>query len=89
MSLAIAGTQSIHGDVRVELRSRERSVTEQLLNATKVCATIEEMGGRAVPQAVRSERRSPFHPIQDRMYDPPDLSLVDPPAMMAQKRCCT
>src|ERR1700733_8198867 len=77
MGLAIAGTQAIHRNMGVELRSCERSVTEQLLYATKVRAAVEKMGRRAVPETVRAERRSALNPLQGQMHDLPHLPLVD------------
>src|SRR4051812_3976410 len=55
MGLAIAGAQTIHRNMRVELRSGERSVTKQLLYATKVRAAVQKMRCRAVPKPVRPQ----------------------------------
>src|SRR4051812_2015882 len=87
MGLAVAGTQTIHRDMGVKLRSRERSVTKQLLYATKVRAAIQKMRRRAVPQSVRTQRRHPFHAFQGQMYYLSDLSLVNSTTTAAEK-CC-
>ena len=87
MGLAIAGTQTIHRHMCVELRSRERSVTKQLLYATEVRAAVQKMRGRAVPKPVRPQRWNSLHSFQGQMHHLPDLSLVYPPSPAAEKRC--
>ena len=87
MGLAIAGTQAIHGNMCVKLRSRERSVTEQLLYATKVRAAIQKMSCCAVSETVWPQRRDSLDTFQGQMHHLPDLSLVDSPATTSEKRC--
>jgi len=41
--------QPFYGDVGVKLRSRERSVTEQFLNAPQIGASLKEMSRSRVP----------------------------------------
>src|SRR4051794_711012 len=57
----IARPQPLDGDMRVDLRRRERSVAEELLNASQVSATLQEVGRCAVAQPVRAEVRGPRH----------------------------
>jgi hypothetical protein len=87
MGLAVAGTQTIHRDMGVKLRSRERSVTKQLLYATKVRAAVQKMRGRTVSQAVRTQRRHSLDSLQGQMHHLPDLSLVNSTTTTAEKRC--
>jgi hypothetical protein len=47
--------------MRVDLRGRERSVAEELLNASQVSTTLQQMGRRAVAQPVRAEVRGTWH----------------------------
>ena len=66
----IARPQPLDAHMRVDLGRCERSVTEQLLNAAEVGTALEQVGGRAVPQAVRPEVGRARHggqpPVDDR-----------------------
>src|SRR5689334_19749606 len=57
----IARPQPLDGDMRVDLRRRERSVAEELLNASQVSTTLQKVGGRTVTQPVRAEIRRSWH----------------------------
>src|SRR4051812_36416326 len=55
-------------DAGIDLRGRERGVTEQFLNRAQVAAAAEQMGGKGMPQRMRrravgqAERAAqPFH----------------------------
>ena len=50
-------TQCMHGDQCVDLRCRDRGMSEQLLNHPDIRPTFEQMGGERVPQRVRRHRR--------------------------------
>src|SRR4051794_25800769 len=48
----IARPQPLDGDMRVDLRGRERSVAEELLNASQVSSAFQQVRRGAVSQAV-------------------------------------
>ena len=52
--MVISRLQPVNGHVCIDLRRCERSVTKQLLYATKVRAAVEKMGRRTVPKAMRT-----------------------------------
>jgi hypothetical protein len=87
MSLPVTGTQAFHGDVGVDLRRRERSVTKQLLYATKVRAAVEKMSRSAVAQAMRPDRRRTVDPPHEVVDEFANSALVDPSAAVAEKEC--
>ena len=45
--------QGVHGDKGVDLRGGDGCVAEQLLHHADVCAAVEQMSGKRVPQGVR------------------------------------
>ena len=53
--LVIRCPQPLDGHMGVDLRRRERSVTEQLLNASQVGSPLQQVGGSRVAQAVRAQ----------------------------------
>ena len=57
--LVIRRLQPLDGHVRVDLRRRERSVTEQLLNASQVGSPLQQVGRGRVAQPVRAEVGAP------------------------------
>ena len=56
MRVVVCLLQPLDGDVRINLRRRKTGVAEQRLHAAQVSAGIENMGGKAVPQLVRTDR---------------------------------
>src|SRR5690242_7848288 len=54
VGLAIAGLEALDRDVGVDLGGGGRGVAEDLLDTTQVSAALEEVGRRAVPDAVRA-----------------------------------
>src|SRR3954454_21626165 len=57
----IARPQPLDGDMRVDLRRRERSVAQELLNAAPIRSPLQEVRRRAVTQAVGAQVRSTWH----------------------------
>ena len=51
-------------------------MTEQLLDTAQVGAALEQVGGRGVPQPVRTEVGSTRHLGEPRVHDGPHRALV-------------
>ena len=72
--LLIRCPQPLDADMRVDLGRRERSVTEQLLDAPEVRAALEQVRGGRVPQPVRAQVGGPGHvpqqPVDERCGQP-------------------
>lgn len=73
----VYGAEAIDGDVRVDLRGREGSVTEQLLDDSEVGAPFEQMGRRGMPEPVRSEVGCTGNSRQYVVNDGAGLALVE------------
>src|SRR2546430_12449834 len=54
VGLAVAGLEALDRDMGVDLRGGGRGVAEDLLDAAQVGAALEEVGRRAVADAVRA-----------------------------------
>jgi len=57
MGLLVDAGQPPDRDVRVDLGARQRRMAEDLLHAAQVSTPVEQMGGGAVPQPVRTGAR--------------------------------
>ena len=75
MGLGVRFLQTLDRHVRINLRRRQASVTEQRLNATQICAAIEHVRGKAVPQFVRADRDWDRSVLQVTFQDQPDRPL--------------
>ena len=53
MKFFVHVSQSLVGDVGVDLRCRDRRMAKQCLYAANVGAVLEQVGGKAVAQCVR------------------------------------
>src|SRR5580692_8508398 len=86
MSLAVAGLEALDGHVRVDLGGRGRGMTEDLLDTAQVGAALEQVGGRAVAQAVRAgiAGRSPL--AQALVDDPAGGPRVQAAAARAEEQ---
>ena len=69
----------------VDLRRPHIGVSEQLLNCSEICSSLEEVGGVGVPQGVRVQRP----PIGERMTleHSPDVAWGHTPASGVQEEC--
>lgn len=81
--------QPLDSDVRVDLRSGERSVTEQLLNGAQICSSFQQMGRGAVPQAVRTHVWRARHRTDHVVHNGPNDPLIDSSTARSQeqRRC--
>ena len=55
MRCGVSFLEALDGDVRVNLRGRKAGVTEQRLHAAQIGAAIEHVGGKTMPQFVRTD----------------------------------
>ena len=78
MRLRVGRLEAIDRHVGVDLRRRQGGVPEELLDHSKVGTTLEEMGGGAVPQAVRAEVGRVGYVPQQVVHHRADLALVCP-----------
>ena len=85
MSLVVHRAQSRDRDVGVQLCRRQRRVAEQFLHDAQVRATLEQMGGRAVPQAVRPDVRRAVDGGDGLVHDGAGLPLIEPTAAGAEE----
>ena len=85
MGLLIDRHQPVNADVRIDLRRRERGVAEDLLDAAEVSAALEQVGGRRMPQSVRTGVRNRAGCGDPGMDDPADGARVDPAASRAEE----
>ena len=60
-------------------------MTEQLLDCPKICATLEQMRGRGVPEPVRPQIRCARHVTQQLVNRAADLAWVNPATASAQE----
>jgi hypothetical protein len=81
--------QPFDGDVCVELRGGERSVTEQLLNAAEIGPTLKQVGGCGVAKAVRAHVGRSRHRANSVVHDPTHGPRIEPPAPGTQEQCPT
>ena len=84
MSLGVDRTEPLDGHVRVDLRRREASVAEQLLDETEVRSPVEQVRRRAVPQTVRADVRCVGDMAQQVVDHGADLARVHPAAAPAE-----
>lgn len=56
MRLIIRAAQALDGHVCIDLRRRKAGVPEQRLHAAQICACIEQVRGKGMPQLVRADR---------------------------------
>jgi hypothetical protein len=78
--------EPLNSDMRVELRSGERSVTEYLLNGTQICAALQQMGGGAVPQPMRAHVRGARYRTDRIVHDSSNDSLIYPSTSRTQEQ---
>ena len=86
MGLVVDCAQARDRDMGVELRGGQRRVTEQFLHDAQVRTALEQMGGRAVPQAVRSDVRRAGDRRHRLVHDGAGLPLIEPTAAGAQQQ---
>ncbi len=55
MGLIIDFHQFSHGEVGISLGGRETHMAQHLLNLSKVCPCIQEMGRKGMTKAVRAD----------------------------------
>ena len=72
MGLRVLVAETLHRDVRVDLRSRKRSVPQHFLHGPEIGPRVQKMRRKAVPELVRSDVKGKpglgevaFHPTLD------------------------
>jgi hypothetical protein len=85
MRLVVHRAQPRDRDVCVELRCGQRRVAEEFLHDPQIRTPLEQMGGGAVPQAVRPDVRSSRHRGDSLVHDGAGLSLIEPTAAGAEQ----
>ena len=78
MCLTVRGNKPIDGDMRVDLRGRERGVTQHLLDAAQIGTTFEQVSGGGVPQAVRPHVGNGSGRSDPRVNDASRGPLIEP-----------
>src|SRR2546430_6221900 len=68
VGLAVAGLEALDRDMGVDLRGGGRGVAEDLLDAAQVGAALEEVGRRAVADAVRARVPGRSPPAQPPVH---------------------
>ena len=86
MRLVVHRTQPRDRDVGVELRGGQRRVAEQFLHDAQVGAALEQMGGGAVPQAVRTDVGRAVDGGDGLVHDGAGLPLIEPTAAGAEQQ---
>src|SRR5579859_2787208 len=86
MSLAVAGLEALDGHVGVDLGGRGRGMAENLLDAAQVSAALEQVGGRAVAQAVRARVAGRPALAQALVDDPASGPRLQAAAARAEKQ---
>ena len=87
MRSAIGLGQSIPGDERVNLRSRNRRVPQHLLNDTNVGATPQQMSCARVAKGVGGNRRRDVGPYRRRSNDEKNVLSGQRGATSAEEKC--
>ncbi len=77
MCLVMHCAQARDRHMRVELCGGKRRMAEEFLHDAQICTTFEEMRGRAVPEAVRSDIGCAIDGGHGLMHDRAGLALVD------------
>src|SRR5260370_27821985 len=85
MGLMVNRDQPVDGDVRIDLRRRERGMPEDLLDTAQVSAALEEMGGGGMPQPVRAGVRHRTGRRDPGVHDPSNRARVDPAPTRARE----
>lgn len=77
--------QPLDGDMGVELRARETSVTKQLLDGSQISTPLEQMRRRTVPQAVRPDVGGAGYRAHGVVHRAPGGSWIEPAASGAEE----
>src|SRR5262245_32119146 len=81
----IGADKSFDRHMCVDLRGGEPSVAKKLLDRTQISTTLQQVGGRGVPQAVRAEVRSAYEAGQSVVHETADDSRIDASPAFAQE----
>lgn len=86
VGLAEGGAEPVDGDMCVDLGGVERRVPQEFLDAAKVGAALQQVGGRAVAQAVGAEVGGAFYVPEPGVHHPANSARIDAPALTPRKR---